>query len=136
MIHDKNIHCRTEWHKLAPHLSNINLAFVQQVFYTVYHRITSYNVCYTKLLRLRRFIQLCQKHGLKFFARIGPWVNGEIRNGGHPDWLVARLGDPKDPFGNSGRGGKLRTMAPEYLAAVDKLYKKLAEQVQGLYWKA
>jgi len=84
---------------------------------------------------LRRFIQLCQKHGLKFFARIGPWVNGEIRNGGHPDWLVARLGDPKDPFGNSGRGGKLRTMAPEYLAAVDKLYKKLAEQMQGLYWK-
>ncbi|MCL7764522.1 beta-galactosidase [Polaribacter sp. Z014] len=84
---------------------------------------------------LRRFIKLCQKHDLKFFARIGPWVNGECRNGGHPDWLVKRLGAPKNPFGNSGRGGKLRTMDPEYLASVDKLFQKLAEQMEGLYWK-
>ncbi|TYA74635.1 beta-galactosidase [Seonamhaeicola marinus] len=84
---------------------------------------------------LRRFIQLCKKHDLKFFARIGPWVNGEVRNGGHPDWLVKRLGNPQNPFGNSGRGGKLRTMAPEYLDAVDTLFEKLGEQMQGLYWK-
>lgn len=84
---------------------------------------------------LRRFIQLCHRHGLKFFARIGPWCNGAVRNGGHPDWLVARLGNPEDPFGRMGCGGKLRTMAPEYLAAVDTLYKKLAEQMEGLYWK-
>ncbi|SDW83686.1 Glycosyl hydrolases family 35 [Lutibacter oricola] len=84
---------------------------------------------------LRRFIKLCQKHDLKFYARIGPWVNGECRNGGHPDWLVKRLGNPKNPFGNSGRGGKLRTMAPEYLASVDILFQKLAEQMKGLYWK-
>jgi hypothetical protein len=84
---------------------------------------------------LRRFIKLCQKHNLKFFARIGPWVNGECRNGGHPDWLVKRLGSPKNPFGNSGRGGKLRSMAPEYLASVDKLFEKLGEQMKGLYWK-
>ncbi|WP_111708039.1 beta-galactosidase [Lutibacter citreus] len=84
---------------------------------------------------IRRFIKLCQKHGLKFFARIGPWVNGEYRNGGHPDWLVKKLGNPKDPFGHSGSGGKLRSTAPEYLAAVDKLYEKLGEQMEGLYWK-
>lgn len=84
---------------------------------------------------LRRFIKLCKKHDLKFFARIGPWVNGECRNGGHPDWLVQRLGDPKNPFGNSGRGGKLRTMDPEYLVSVDKLFQKLGEQMEGLYWK-
>lgn len=84
---------------------------------------------------LRRFIELCKKHDLKFFARIGPWVNGECRNGGHPDWLVERLGAPKNPFGNSGRGGKLRTMAPGYLSSVDILFKKLAEQMKGLYWK-
>lgn len=84
---------------------------------------------------LRRFIKLCQKHGLKFYARIGPWCNGESRNGGHPDWLVERLGNPKNPFAQSGRGGKLRTMDPQYLSAVDKLYEKLAEQMKGLYWK-
>ncbi len=84
---------------------------------------------------LRRFIKLCQKHDLLFFARIGPWVNGEYRNGGHPDWLVQKLGNPKDPFGHSGSGGRLRSMDPEYLAAVDKLYEKLSQQMKGLYWK-
>ncbi|WP_298477101.1 beta-galactosidase [uncultured Maribacter sp.] len=84
---------------------------------------------------IRKFIELCKTHNMKFFARIGPWVNGEIRNGGHPDWLVERLGDPKNPYGYNGSGGRLRSMDSEYLAAVDKLYEKLAEQMKGMYWK-
>ncbi|WP_343329104.1 beta-galactosidase [Polaribacter staleyi] len=84
---------------------------------------------------LRRFIQLCKKHNLLFAARIGPWVNAEYRNGGHPDWLVKRLGDPKNPFGHSGSGGRLRSMDPDYLAYVDKYYQKIGEQMKGLYWK-
>ena len=36
---------------------------------------------------LRAFLALIQKCGLKCFLRIGPWVHGEVRNGGFPDWL-------------------------------------------------
>ena len=35
---------------------------------------------------LRAFLALVQKCGLKCFLRIGPWVHGEVRNGGFPDW--------------------------------------------------
>lgn len=84
---------------------------------------------------LRKFIKLCQKHNLLFFARIGPWVNGEIKGGGHPDWLIEKLGSKKNPHGYGGSGGDLRSMSPDYLKAVDKFYKKIAEQMKGLYWK-
>lgn len=81
------------------------------------------------------FLELCKKHDLKVFARIGPWVNGECRNGGHPDWLVKRLGSGKNPLGNSGKGGVLRSTDPRYMSAVDELFRQLSIQMDGMYIK-
>lgn len=39
---------------------------------------------------LREFVQLCAKHGLYVYPRIGPWAHGEVRNGGLPDWLLKK----------------------------------------------
>ncbi|MEO6497450.1 MAG: beta-galactosidase, partial [Mucilaginibacter sp.] len=36
---------------------------------------------------LRCFLKLCQKHNILAYPRIGPWVHGEVRNGGTPDWI-------------------------------------------------
>ena len=36
---------------------------------------------------IRRFVELCAKHDLYVWLRIGPWCHGEARNGGFPDWL-------------------------------------------------
>lgn len=33
---------------------------------------------------LRHFLTLCKKVGLQVFLRLGPWVHGEVRNGGFP----------------------------------------------------
>jgi beta-galactosidase len=33
------------------------------------------------------FVDLCRATGLEVTLRIGPWVHGEIRNGGFPDWV-------------------------------------------------
>ncbi len=70
---------------------------------------------------LRRFVELCQKHGLYVFLRIGPWDHGEARNGGFPDWLL------KNP--------NLRTNDPSYLAHVFHFDREIAAQVKGLLWK-
>ncbi|MFR9628904.1 MAG: beta-galactosidase, partial [Rikenellaceae bacterium] len=83
----------------------------------------------------RHFLELCRKHDFKVFARIGPWVNGECRNGGHPDWLMYKLGNKENALGLNGRGGVLRTTDPKYLYYVDKLYEQLAIQMDGMYWK-
>ena len=72
---------------------------------------------------LRAFIELCARHGLYAYPRIGPWAHGECRNGGFPDWLVKACGP------------ELRTNSPRYLAYVHRFYREISQQLQGLLWK-
>ena len=58
---------------------------------------------------LRRFVELCGKHGLYVILRVGPFAHGEVRNGGLPDWLYGK------PF-------EVRTTHPEFLQYVRRLY--------------
>ncbi|MCT9078260.1 beta-galactosidase [Streptomyces fulvoviolaceus] len=68
---------------------------------------------------LRRFAELCARHGLDFIPRIGPWSHAEARNGGLPDWLLTRDLTP-------------RTDDPAYLAAVRPWFAAIVEQLRGL----
>jgi len=68
---------------------------------------------------LRRFVQLAAEVGLLVVARIGPWVHGETRNGGFPDWLQAL---PIDH----------RTNDPDYLDLVRDWYRDISVQLDGL----
>lgn len=71
---------------------------------------------------IRKFIQLCKKHGMSVIVRIGPFGHGEIRNGGLPDWLFSK---PLD----------IRSNDVNYLNYVRRLYKEIARQLDGLYFK-
>lgn len=44
------------------------------------------------------FVRLCRKVGLSVFLRIGPFVHGEVRNGGFPDWIIERERGHGDPL--------------------------------------
>jgi hypothetical protein len=70
---------------------------------------------------LRRFVQMAQAAGLKVVVRIGPWFHGEARYGGIPDWVVDAM--------------PTRRNDPEYLRYVERFYKRIGEQIKGLYWK-
>jgi beta-galactosidase len=70
---------------------------------------------------LRRFVELCHKHDMPIWLRIGPWCHGEARNGGFPDWL--------------GKVCKSRSMDPAYFQQVQRWYTAVAEQVKGFYHK-
>lgn len=72
---------------------------------------------------LRHFVQLAGEVGLSVVVRCGPWCHGEVRNGGLPDWAVAR------------HDWKLRSTDPKFLAAVRELYGQIAHQLSGLLWK-
>lgn len=73
---------------------------------------------------LRRFIELCGKHGMLVQLRLGPWVHGEVRNGGLPDWVMKRV-----------PAGELRTNSVAFMDPVGKFYAQVAQQVKGLLWK-
>lgn len=70
---------------------------------------------------LREFLECCSKVGLKVFLRLGPWVHGEVRNGGFPDWVVA-LGE---------KGVELRSNDDTYMAYVKRFWQKVYEQSEG-----
>jgi beta-galactosidase len=70
---------------------------------------------------LRKFVELCAKHGLFVFLRIGPYVHGEVRHGGLPDWLIAE--------------GPVRRNTPEYLSHARQFYGEIGRQLRGLLWK-
>lgn len=71
---------------------------------------------------LRKFIKLCEKHDMFVIIRIGPFVHGESRNGGFPDWLFGR------PF-------DLRENDEEYLKYTERFFSEISKQIQGLTFK-
>jgi beta-galactosidase len=70
---------------------------------------------------LRRFVELCGKHGMYVYPRIGPWAHAETRNGGLPDWVL--------------KNSSVRQNDPVYLNEVQGYYSEIAKQLQGLFWK-
>ena len=71
---------------------------------------------------LRKFIEICAEEDLPVVLRIGPFCHGEVRNGGIPAWVFAK-------------GVKTRTEDPQFLALVERLYRQIFTQLQGLQWK-
>jgi hypothetical protein len=70
---------------------------------------------------LRKFAELCAKHGMLLYPRIGPWAHGEVRNGGLPDWVLNK--------------SAVRSNDPVYLAEVKQFYTQIGQQLHGLLWK-
>ncbi|OZG64066.1 beta-galactosidase [Bifidobacterium eulemuris] len=77
---------------------------------------------FTGRRNIRRFIKLCARHGLKVIVRLGPFDHGEVRNGGIPDWMYGK------PY-------EVRSCDAGFLDKVRDLYRHIAGQIDGLYFK-
>lgn len=73
---------------------------------------------------LRAFIELCKKHDMPVVLRLGPWCHGEVKNGGHPDWIYKVC-----------KPGKTRTNDPTYLKYATRLYEEYYKHSKGLLYK-
>ncbi len=71
---------------------------------------------------LRRFLEICKSEQMPVVLRVGPFCHGEVRCGGLPDWLFSK-------------GCKLRSTDKKFLVYVERLYRQIFTQVQGLQWK-
>ena len=71
---------------------------------------------------LRQFLEVCQTEQLPVVLRVGPFCHGEVRCGGIPDWMFEK-------------GCKMRSEDPRFLKYVERLYRQIFTQVQGLQWK-
>lgn len=85
----------------------------------IHHEETEGRIRFDGDRDLRRFAELCARHGLDFVPRIGPWCHAEVRNGGLPDWVLGLDCVP-------------RTDDPAYLAPVRRWFAAIGEQLRGL----
>ncbi len=71
---------------------------------------------------LRRFLEVCKDEQMPVVLRIGPFCHGEVRNGGIPDWVFEKV-------------KRARSLDTAFLGFVERLYRQIFTQVQGLQWK-
>jgi len=117
--------CRPEfWEEELRKMQAGGVSIVSTYLIWIHHEEERGQFDFTGCRDLRRFLQLAEKVGISVFLRLGPWVHGEVRNGGFPDWLV-RLGGEIH----------LRSNDPAYLELVRTYWTRAAEQVSGLMWR-
>lgn len=97
------------------------IQIISTYVFWIHHEEVESQFDWTGQRDLRRFAELCGKHGMYLFARVGPWAHGEVRNGGLPDWILKK--------------GPTRRNDPVYLSYVQRFYGEIGKQLKGLLWK-
>nr|WP_277348140.1 beta-galactosidase [Bifidobacterium sp. DSM 109959] len=111
-----------QWEDELIKLKMMGVNVISFYVYWIHHEEHQGEWDFTGRRDLRRFVQLCAKHGLWCVARIGPFVHSETRNGGLPDWLYGQ------PY-------EVREDDPGFLKAVDDYYAHVGEQLRGMMYK-
>jgi len=110
-----------QWEKEILKTKAAGIQVISTYVFWIHHEELEGQFDWSGQRNLRRFVELCAKHGLYVWIRIGPWDHGEVRNGGFPDWLLAKTAT--------------RENNPVYLEYVRRFYAEIAKQTQGLFWK-
>jgi beta-galactosidase len=112
-----------EWEEEILKMKAAGVNIISTYIFWIHHEEIEGQFDWSGQRDLRRFVQLCAKHGMYVYLRIGPWDHGEVRNGGLPDWLLKNTAI------------KPRSNDPAYLALVTRFDDQIAAQVKGLLWK-
>ena len=111
----------SEWEQEILKMKAAGISIIATYIFWIHHEVVEGQFDWAGQRDLRRFVELCAKHGMYVWLRIGPWAHGEARNGGFPDWL-AKLPNT-------------RTNDPAYIHRVQLLFDQIGVQVHGLMFK-
>jgi beta-galactosidase len=112
----------SEWREELLKMKAGGIDIVATYVFWNHHQETEAAFDWSARRNLRQFILAARDAGLDVVVRCGPWCHGEVRNGGIPDWVLAK-------------GWKVRSDDSAYLEKVRVLYGEIAAQVRGLLWK-
>jgi beta-galactosidase len=110
-----------EWEREILKMKAGGVEIVSTYVFWIHHEEVEGQFDWSGQRDLRRFVELCGRHGMYAWVRVGPWAHGETRNGGLPDWLL--------------RSGPTRQNDPGYLAHVDRFFREISKQLTGLLWR-
>lgn len=114
---------KDQWEDMILKMKAAGINIIATYVFWVHHEEIEGQFDWSGNKDFRYFLQICQKHGLWAYPRIGPWCHGEVRNGGTPDWILSRkfLTD--------------RSNDPVYQTYVKLFYSQIAAQMKGLLYK-
>jgi beta-galactosidase len=110
-----------EWEQEILKMKAAGVGIVATYVIWIHHEQTEGVFDWSGQKDLRKFVELCGKHGMYVYPRIGPWAHAEVRNGGFPDWVL--------------KAGPVRQNDPTYLAEVQSFYAEIGKQLKGELWK-
>jgi hypothetical protein len=111
----------SEWEEELLKMGSAGVQIVSTYVIWIHHEEIEGEFDWSGQRDLRRFAELCGRHGLYLIVRIGPWTHGEVRNGGFPDWLL--------------KTAPTRRNDPSYMAHVAAFYTQVGIQLKSLLWK-
>ncbi len=112
----------TRWEDEMIKMKMGGISVVATYLFWIHHEEEEGVFDFTGCRNLRKFVELCHKHGLYVILRVGPFDHGEVRNGGIPDWMYGK------PF-------EVRKLSEGFHFYTKRLYAKIGEQVAGLFFK-
>jgi hypothetical protein len=111
----------TYWEEEILKMKASGIDVISTYIFWIHHEEVEGQFDWSGQRNLRKFAELCAKHGMLLYPRIGPWAHGEVRNGGLPDWVLKK--------------SAVRSNDPVYLAEVKLFYAQIGQQLHGLLWK-
>jgi len=111
----------SQWEDEILKMKAAGVDVISTYIFWIHHEEVQGQFDWTGQRDLRQFVQLCAKHGMYVWLRVGPWAHGEARNGGFPDWIASLP--------------NTRTNDPVYIHYVQLFYNQIGQQVQGLMFK-
>lgn len=110
------------WKKELQKMRSGGIDIVSSYVIWIHHEETEGSFQTEGNCNLHKFIETAKNCGLIVWLRIGPWVHGEVRNGGFPDWLLHK-------------DCELRGNNENYFNYVKSFYEKIYKMVKGFLYK-
>lgn len=110
---------RAEWSERLRLMRAGGVTVVASYLIWNHHEPVQGEVRFDGALDVAAFVRTAADAGLDVVLRLGPWIHGETRNGGFPDWVQ------QAPVAH-------RTDDPGYLALVEPWFAALGEQLAPL----
>ena len=90
---------RSRWEESLRLMVASGLTSVSTYMFWIHHEPVRGEISFDGDLDIAAFLEIAERVGVDVILRIGPWCHGEVRNGGHPDWVLeaapgARTNDP------------------------------------------
>ncbi|GAA1955179.1 beta-galactosidase [Agromyces allii] len=107
---------RARWEETLRLMVASGLTSVSTYLFWIHHEPVRGDISFDGDLDIAAFLETAERVGVDVILRIGPWCHGEVRNGGHPDWVIEAA-------------PAARTNDPVYLELARGWYEQVAAQV-------